>query len=237
MNRRMLATLVVLTTGGVTAHGEAPPKLENPGFEQSQPGQAPAGWELSDYSRANGYAVVISAEAAREGRSCLELISPRVPRGFGQTGTVIQALPAAFYRGKRVRFRASARADVEKSVMAAGLYARVIRPGFLPGHWTEMTDQPIRAVEWREYSVTVDVAPDADRLEVGFLLSAAGKVWFDRAAVEVAGPAGHGNEPPRTLAGRGLDNLVALTRLLGIVRYFHPSDEAAAANWDRIAMD
>jgi C-terminal processing protease CtpA/Prc len=33
-----------------------------------------------------------------------------------------------------------------------------------------------------------------------------------------------------------LDNLVAFTRLLGYVRYFHPSDQAAEADWDRIAI-
>ena len=39
------------------------------------------------------------------------------------------------------------------------------------------------------------------------------------------------------LTQQGLDSLVAFTRLLGYVRYFHPSDQAAAADWDRIAID
>ena len=33
-----------------------------------------------------------------------------------------------------------------------------------------------------------------------------------------------GNEPPRPLSDRGLENLAAFTRLLGYVRFFHPSD-------------
>ncbi|MCI0465048.1 MAG: hypothetical protein L0Z62_49640, partial [Gemmataceae bacterium] len=41
-----------------------------------------------------------------------------------------------------------------------------------------------------------------------------------------------GDEAPRNLTERELDNLVAFARLLGYVRYFHPSDEAANANWD-----
>jgi hypothetical protein len=40
----------------------------------------------------------------------------------------------------------------------------------------------------------------------------------------------------RGLTTRGLANLVAFTRLLGTVRYFHPSDEAAAADWDAFAL-
>ena len=45
-----------------------------------------------------------------------------------------------------------------------------------------------------------------------------------------------GSEPPRPLTARGLDNLVAFTRLLGYVRFFHPSDQAAAADWDKMAL-
>lgn len=47
---------------------------------------------------------------------------------------------------------------------------------------------------------------------------------------------GIGHEPARPLSGRGLDNLVAFSRLLGYVRFFHPSDQAAAASWDPVAI-
>jgi hypothetical protein len=33
-----------------------------------------------------------------------------------------------------------------------------------------------------------------------------------------------------------LDNLRALTRLFGYIRYFHPTDEAAFADWNRLAI-
>jgi hypothetical protein len=41
----------------------------------------------------------------------------------------------------------------------------------------------------------------------------------------------------RPLTQRGLENLVAFTRLLGYVRHFHPSDEAANAPWDALAVE
>lgn len=44
------------------------------------------------------------------------------------------------------------------------------------------------------------------------------------------------DEPPRPLQGRGLDNLVAFSRLLGYVRYFHPSDAAAGTDWNGFAV-
>ena len=37
-------------------------------------------------------------------------------------------------------------------------------------------------------------------------------------------------------APRGLSNLVAYARLFGVVRHFHPSDEVARADWDRLAV-
>lgn len=40
----------------------------------------------------------------------------------------------------------------------------------------------------------------------------------------------------RPLSERGLENLVAFARLYGAVRYFHPSDQAAAANWQIAAI-
>lgn len=45
-----------------------------------------------------------------------------------------------------------------------------------------------------------------------------------------------GDEPARRLTPRGQENLVAFTRLLGYVRFFHPSDQAAVADWQQVAL-
>lgn len=42
-------------------------------------------------------------------------------------------------------------------------------------------------------------------------------------------------EQARALISPGLENLVAFTRLLGYVRHLHPSDEAAATDWNTFA--
>jgi C-terminal processing protease CtpA/Prc len=41
----------------------------------------------------------------------------------------------------------------------------------------------------------------------------------------------------RALTEQGLRNLIAFTRLLGYVRHFHPSDQAAAADWEVVAIE
>ncbi|HEY4588379.1 MAG TPA: hypothetical protein VII86_04090, partial [Thermoanaerobaculia bacterium] len=43
-------------------------------------------------------------------------------------------------------------------------------------------------------------------------------------------------QPPRPLSQRSAANLTAFARLLALVRFFHPSDAAAAADWNRVAV-
>ncbi len=43
-------------------------------------------------------------------------------------------------------------------------------------------------------------------------------------------------DPTRPLTERALDNLTAFARLLSLVRFFHPSDAVAAADWNRVAV-
>ncbi len=41
---------------------------------------------------------------------------------------------------------------------------------------------------------------------------------------------------PHVLSGNALANLVAFTRAFGLIRFFHPSDDAASADWDELAV-
>jgi C-terminal processing protease CtpA/Prc len=43
-------------------------------------------------------------------------------------------------------------------------------------------------------------------------------------------------EAPQSLTDRQLDNLEAFTRLLSLVRFFHPSDAVAGADWNQVAV-
>ncbi len=51
-----------------------------------------------------------------------------------------------------------------------------------------------------------------------------------------ADPAAAADAPPQALDGHGLQNLLAFGRMVGFVRYFHPSDEAAGADWDSLVI-
>jgi hypothetical protein len=43
-------------------------------------------------------------------------------------------------------------------------------------------------------------------------------------------------EAPRPLSSRGTENLTAFARLLSLVRFFHPTDAAAGADWNRVPI-
>jgi len=63
--------------------------------------------------------------------------------------------------------------------------------------------------------------------------------WLLLGPVAAPSVAATGDVPPRPLTDQGLTNLTALTRLIGYVRFFHPSDQVAGlanADWDALAM-
>jgi C-terminal processing protease CtpA/Prc len=171
------------------------------------------------------------------------LLSRELPKGkivsvaaMLDQGKLTQAFDATPYRGKRVCFRVAARMDSGGSFSQGQFLVRVSAKGGLPSFYDDLADRPVAHKEWRDYQILGEVADDAERIDLELILQGTGRAWFDAVRVEVIGRAGEGNEPARPLEGRALDNLVAFTRLLGYVRYFHPSDEAAAADWDAIAL-
>jgi len=56
-------------------------------------------------------------------------------------------------------------------------------------------------------------------------------------AVDVCRSSVSSPEGPRPLTEQGMGNAIAFTRLLGYVRHFHPSDQAAAADWNMLAVE
>src|SRR5262245_40406706 len=50
-------------------------------------------------------------------------------------------------------------------------------------------------------------------------------------------PSVNSSEGPRPLTEQGMRNAIAFTRMLGYVRYFHPSTQAAAADWNVLAIE
>jgi hypothetical protein len=155
------------------------------------------------------------------------------------TVNLLQLVDAIPYRGRRVRFRMAAK--VESPTSPAQMWMRIDGPSapnatpptlFLD----TMDDRPIVAKDWKYYEIVADVPPGAARILFGVYLVGIGRAWVDDASLEnvtrVDPPAAEG---PKAITRRGFVNLMALARLLGYVRHFHPSDEAASTDWDAFA--
>jgi hypothetical protein len=233
----LFPTTLLCAALAVAAPPAASPPLQNAAFEIGDPGGFPPGWTLRDFSASQGFTARLVDRAPAAGRLCLEVARKEsLTFPFGQYAAVSQAVPAADLRGRRVRFSAAVRTGGLIGFAGAGLFARAHRPDFRPGHCAEMNDRPERGKEWVRRSVVLDVAADAERVEVGCFLHAVGTAWFDDAALEVLGPAGAGNDPPAPLSERGRANVEAFARLLAYVRFFHPSGEAAGTDWGAFAV-
>jgi len=201
-------------------------------FEQGQPGQMPLGW--SGASALGGFKATMVKERPHRGRACLEI--RRDTGGKWPLCVVRQAIDAAPYRGWRVRLSGWLRFESPDSTESDGAARIWIRSGGRPWSYDDLGASPVRSSDWKFAQVTCEVAPDADSLAFGGALSVRGKAWVDDLKLVVLGANGEGNEPARTLDERGMENLIAFGRLLGYVRHFHPSDEAAANDWDSFAI-
>ncbi len=197
-------------------------------FEAGDLGQMPAGWTMTAASERAGFGADLTEEQPYQGKTCAVVRGIAYSRNPG-TGTMMQSFAATAYRGQRVRFRAAVRTYDSH----AQLWLAVERPDQVPGFFDNMADRPIASAHWQVYEIVGEVAADATRIGIGITINGDGKAWIDAGTFEVLGPV-H-DAPPRPIAAGALTNLIAFARLLGYVRYFHPSDQAAAADWGRFA--
>ena len=206
--------------------------LQNPDFEQGEVGKLPQGW----FTPTAGYTAVTVEDRPHGGKRCARLSSDQ-GENQGPFGNIMQSFDATPYRGKQIRLRAAVRVAIGGFDDKAQLWLRVDRPGGQPGFFDNMGDRPIRDPDWAYYEIVGNVAEDAESINLGLMLIRNGQAWLDDVSLKILGDAPvEAAEGPRPLEGRALENLVAFTRLLSYVRFFHPSDQAAEANWDEFAI-
>ncbi|MBP7052315.1 MAG: transglutaminase domain-containing protein [Phycisphaerae bacterium] len=200
MNCRM-CRLVILAAVGIAlvwtsrvAAAEAVPA--NAGFEQGQPGQAPAQWLVP---KIPGFRVFVCDEDPKSGTQCLT-IKPSA-EGSGPFGNVMQRIDAAPFRGTRVRYRAAVRTAIDGQEGRAQLWLRVDRVREKGqrrmGFFDNMSDRPIRKKDWDYYEIVGDIAEDAEAICLGMFLAGSGQAWMDDVSLEIV-------DQDAEVTGRGL---------------------------------
>jgi len=123
-------------------------------------------------------------------------------------GTLMQTQSATTFLGKRVRMSAWVKAEaVDKW---AGLWLRVDGEKDACLGFDNMGKAPIKGtLDWKRYTVVLDVAPEAQKLAFGLLLDGPGHVWLSDLTIEVvdAGVAitNTGGGPATYAGGANLD--------------------------------
>jgi C-terminal processing protease CtpA/Prc len=216
---------------------EAPlPAFVNGDFSAGDVGAVPLNWtvrtpgyvaQLRETGPADGVRSVAFRKAATNTRSA--------------RGGMSQRIDAAPYRGKRILFSAMIRATSDANAFnGATLVLRVDRPNGQPGFSDDMSNRPIHAPQWRRYRVFGDVASDAVQIALGFQILGDASAEFAQAEIQVLGEAGYADTPAAPLSDRGAENLVALARVINVVRFFHATQEQRALDsdeaWERFLI-
>ena len=218
------------------AQQAAPANLD---FESGAPGDLPKPWILAVAQPQPGITARIVNDEFQQGTQAVTLIR-EATAAAGSSLNLLQQVDATPYRGRRVRFRMAVKAENASSPVH--MWMRVEGPapagGTPPSLFLDnMEDRPITATGWRHYEIVTDVPPAAARIAFGAYLVGVGRAWLDDAVfAAIPKPDVPAPEAPREVTRRGLVNLMAFARLVGYVRHFHPSDEAAATDWDSFTI-
>ena len=229
MIQTLIALVLVFATSLARADGP-----ENLTFEGDAPGKSPEGWFIPGPSANAGWSAAVRREIGKREGKCVALSrSAGKSGGGGGFGNLMQQIDATPYRGKRLVMTAWMRVKPENPQAGgrAQMWLRVDRAGEKPGFFDNSSEHPATSAEWEQFKIIADVDADAAGIALGFM-SFGATAWIDDVTFDVVGDALTATEPARALTDQGVINVVAFTRLVGFVRYYHPSDQAAACNWE-----
>lgn len=129
-------------------------------------------------------------------------------------------------RGARLRISARVRADASTAIAALTLR----QSGPVPRHSDLVTARATGPESWRTLQAVADVDPGSLDAEIALAVQGQGSAWFDDLTVEVLG-----SSPPPVavaLSRAQIDDLAVLARAVMLIRYRHPSDQAAELDWN-----
>lgn len=138
---------------------------------------------------------------------------------------LVHSLEVASIRGRRLRVSARVRTDSPELdahlAVSFGHSSQDFRPRARTSQ-THATRASLVAI--------VDIDSSIAQAELSLVVRGQGDAWFDDVRVEVL----EQESAPSTgvLSPRQLKNLEALTRVVGLVRYRHPSDQASQLDWN-----
>ena len=155
--------------------------LVNPGFESTAPGRRnndPEGWFSHQHAGEVSYRFALDTADPRSGARSLRIDNV----GPEPYGAIAQSIDAAPYRGKTARLSAWLRT---RDTANATLSLIVLANG-VPLANNFMADAPVKGTTaWKQYTITLPVAPNAEFIEVGAMMQGKGTLWLDDVELSV----------------------------------------------------
>lgn len=210
------------------------------------------GWDLSfKNGGAAGYLIQLDSNTARDGRFslCIEPDPVAKNRQFGACFTVV---PADF-QGKNITLKAFLKTENVAADGMAGLWMRIDGDGKML-QFDNMQDRPVKgSTDWKEYVVSLPLPDEAEKINIGGLMTGTGKMWVDdfrlyvddqplaaakdkkmtvyAAQLDTAFDNGSGITIGTLTPGRVAD-LALLGKVWGFLKYYHPKIAVGELNWD-----
>jgi len=171
------AAPVTIATGGVA--------LVNPGFESAKPGTRgdPDGWFSFQHAGDVSYRYVVDAAEPHSGARSLRIdnIGPE------PYGAVAQIIPAGPHAGKIARLSGWLRTR-NANDNGAVLTLLALQGGATVAQ-NFMLDAPVKGTTgWKRYTITLPIARNADRIEIGAMMQGRGSLWLDDVELEFVTP-------------------------------------------------
>jgi len=138
---------------------------------------------------------------------------------------LVHPLDVASVRGKRLRVSARIWTDLPEQDAYVAVALGRSATDFAPRARTNSA-----LATPTSFAFVIDVESDISRADLSLVLRGQGNAWFDAVKVEILGENPNPTRPI-TLSARQLNYLAALTRVVALVRYRHPSDQAATLDW------
>ncbi|MCH8619142.1 S41 family peptidase [Undibacterium sp. TS12] len=196
----------------------------------SRPGQLHNAWQVE--GKSTSISLQVDTRAGNKGR--VLLLHNRVA---SQSITLSQQIDARPWRGKIVEICGDIKVDTKADVILPGKSGLWIRTDIIGGSLRLAgTYQLPLSGNWQRACASIAVDRAANQLSFGTDSDSKGKIWFANLHVrETANVARSRIDDPgsRALTAGELQNLHALAKAVGYIRYFHASDAATKLHWSK----
>ena len=154
-------------------------------FETGKAGEAPKGWFIPPGLAYEGFQAALTTNQPRSGKFCAEIRWPTNQVPSQPVANLMQSIDASPYRNKRIEITGAIRVATNRPGGCAQMWFRVDRPRQVLGAFDNMHDRPVRSSAWRDYTITADVADDAQSLNLGLMTFNGATAWWDDLRVTV----------------------------------------------------